>query len=87
VAAARGEGVFPISRHSGQFCADSSVSQRCAEELYTDAPTSKPAASHELGRFTACLASLLPPVQIMHPYPDVRFAAKHPSILGKNCVR
>ena len=38
-------------------------------------------------RFAARLASLLPPVQIMHPYPDVRFAAKHPSILGKNRVR
>src|SRR5215467_4984353 len=38
-------------------------------------------------RFAARLASLLPPVQILHPYPDVRFAAKHPSILGKNRVR
>jgi hypothetical protein len=38
-------------------------------------------------RFTARLASLLPRVQIMHPYSDVRFAAKHPSILGKNRVR
>src|SRR5215471_5293586 len=38
-------------------------------------------------RFAARLAPLLPPVQIMHPYPDVRFAAKHSSILGKNRVR
>jgi RNA-directed DNA polymerase len=38
-------------------------------------------------RFKACLDPLLPPVQIMQPYPDVRFAAKHPSILGKNRVR
>jgi len=38
-------------------------------------------------RFKACLDPLLPPVQIMQPYPDVRFAAKHHSILGKNRVR
>jgi RNA-directed DNA polymerase len=38
-------------------------------------------------RFKARLDPLLPPVQIMQPYPDVRFAAKHPSILGKNRVR
>ena len=38
-------------------------------------------------RFNARLAPLLPPVQILHPYPDVRFAAKYPQILGKNRVR
>src|SRR6516164_5021061 len=38
-------------------------------------------------RFKGRLDSLLPPVQILQPYPDVRFAAKHPSILGKNRVR
>ena len=38
-------------------------------------------------RFKARLDPLLPPVQIMQPYPDVRFAAQHPSILGKNRVR
>jgi RNA-directed DNA polymerase len=38
-------------------------------------------------RFIARLDSLLPPVQILQPYPDVRFDAKHPSILGKNRVR
>jgi len=37
--------------------------------------------------FTAHLELLLPPVQILQPYPDVRFAAKHPHILGKNRVR
>src|SRR5262249_14066751 len=29
-------------------------------------------------RAVARLASLLPPAQIVHPYPDVRFDAKHP---------
>jgi hypothetical protein len=38
-------------------------------------------------RFIARLDPLLPPVQILHPYPDARFAAKHPNILGKNRVR
>ena len=38
-------------------------------------------------RFKARLDSLLPPVQILHPYPDARFAAKHSSIRGKNRVR
>jgi len=38
-------------------------------------------------RFNARLVPLLPPVQILHPYPDVRFAAKYPHILGKNRVR
>jgi group II intron reverse transcriptase/maturase len=33
------------------------------------------------------LSALLPPVQILHPYPSVRFDAKHPSIRGKNRVR
>jgi hypothetical protein len=38
-------------------------------------------------RFKDRLDSLLPPVQILQPYPDARFVAKHPSILGKNRVR
>jgi len=38
-------------------------------------------------RFKARLDSLLPRVQILQPYPDVRFAAKHSSIRGKNRVR
>jgi RNA-directed DNA polymerase len=38
-------------------------------------------------RFKARLDPLLPPVQILQPYPDVRFAAKFPQILGKNRVR
>ena len=38
-------------------------------------------------RFSERLDSLLPPVQILHPYPDIRFDAKHPSIRGKNRVR
>ena len=38
-------------------------------------------------RFNARLDPLLPPVQILHPYPAARFAAKYPHILGKNRVR
>jgi hypothetical protein len=38
-------------------------------------------------RFRERLAVLLPPVQILQPYPDVRFDAKHPNIRGKNRVR
>jgi group II intron reverse transcriptase/maturase len=38
-------------------------------------------------RFTASLERLLPPVQVLHPYPDARFDAKYPHILGKNRVR
>ena len=38
-------------------------------------------------RFNARLDPLLPPVQILQPYPDARFAAKFPQILGKNRVR
>jgi RNA-directed DNA polymerase len=37
--------------------------------------------------FLERLGSLLPPVQILQPYPDVRFDAKHPNIRGKNRVR
>ena len=33
------------------------------------------------------LGSLLPPVQILQPYPSVRFDAKYPQIRGKNRVR
>jgi RNA-directed DNA polymerase len=29
-------------------------------------------------RFNACLGDLLPVVEILHPYPDARFDAKHP---------
>jgi len=29
-------------------------------------------------RFQEKLGSLLPPVEILHPYPEVRFASKHP---------
>ena len=38
-------------------------------------------------RFTTQLGVLLPPVQILQPYPDIRFDAKHPHIRGKNRVR
>jgi group II intron reverse transcriptase/maturase len=38
-------------------------------------------------RFKERLAPLLPPVQILQPYPDARFDAKHPNIRGKNRVR
>jgi hypothetical protein len=38
-------------------------------------------------RFSARLAVLLPSVQILQPYPSVRFDAKHPNIRGKNRVR
>jgi len=37
--------------------------------------------------FCARLAALLPPIQILHPYPDARFDAKHSHIRGKNRVR
>jgi group II intron reverse transcriptase/maturase len=38
-------------------------------------------------RFREGLGSLLPPIQILQPYPGVRFDAKHPDIRGKNRVR
>ena len=38
-------------------------------------------------RVAARLDPLLPPVKILHPYPDARFAAKYPNILGRNRVR
>src|SRR6266542_6115966 len=37
--------------------------------------------------FRERLGALLPPVQILQPYPDVRFDARHPNIRGKNRVR
>jgi RNA-directed DNA polymerase len=39
------------------------------------------------GRFREGLGSLLPPVQILQPYPTERFNAKHTLIQGKNRVR
>jgi RNA-directed DNA polymerase len=38
-------------------------------------------------RFLKSLGTLLPRVQILQPYPDIRFDAKHPNIRGKNRVR
>jgi RNA-directed DNA polymerase len=38
-------------------------------------------------RFRASLGSQLPPIQILQPYPNVRFDAKHPTIRGRNRVR
>ena len=38
-------------------------------------------------RFCERLGSLLPTVQVLQPYPDVRFDAKHPNIRGRNRVR
>ena len=38
-------------------------------------------------RFRDGLGSLLPPIQILQPYPNVRFDAKYPNIRGKNRVR
>ena len=38
-------------------------------------------------RFIERLEPLLPPVEILHPYPGVRFDANHPHIRGKNRVR
>ena len=37
--------------------------------------------------FCERLAVLIPPAEILQPYPTVRFDAKHPSIQGKNRVR
>ena len=38
-------------------------------------------------RVAARLDPLLPPVKIVHPYPDARFGARYPNILGRNRVR
>jgi group II intron reverse transcriptase/maturase len=38
-------------------------------------------------KFRERLGSLLPPVQILQPYPDVRFDAEHSHIRGRNRVR
>jgi RNA-directed DNA polymerase len=38
-------------------------------------------------RFRQGLGAMLPPIQILQPYPNVRFDAKHPHIRGKNRVR
>jgi RNA-directed DNA polymerase len=38
-------------------------------------------------RFSQGLGALLPPVQVLQPYPGVRFDAKHPHIQGRNRVR
>ncbi len=38
-------------------------------------------------RFTEGLGAMIPEIQTMHPYPNVRFDAKHPHIRGKNRVR
>ena len=38
-------------------------------------------------RFAARLECLLPTVQVLHPYPDVRFDVKYPHIRGRNRVR
>ena len=38
-------------------------------------------------RFRSRLGNLLPSVQILQPYPDARFDAKHPNIRGRNRVR
>jgi len=38
-------------------------------------------------RFNARLVPLIPPVQVLHPYPNARFDAKYPHIRGKNRVR
>ena len=37
--------------------------------------------------FAARLGCLLPTVQVLHPYPDIRFDAKYPHIRGRNRVR
>jgi RNA-directed DNA polymerase len=38
-------------------------------------------------RVAVRLDPLLPPVKIVHPYPDARFGARYPNILGRNRVR
>jgi RNA-directed DNA polymerase len=38
-------------------------------------------------RFEKCLGVMLPPIQILQPYPNVRFDAKYPNIRGRNRVR
>lgn len=38
-------------------------------------------------RFRDGLGSLLPPIQILQPYPSVRFDATYPHLRGKNRVR
>jgi RNA-directed DNA polymerase len=38
-------------------------------------------------RFAQRLGCLLPTVQVLHPYPDIRFDAMYPNIRGRNRVR
>ena len=38
-------------------------------------------------RFQTRLEPLIPPVQVLHPYPDARFDAKYSHIRGRNRVR
>jgi len=38
-------------------------------------------------RFYERLGSQLPPIQVLHPYPNARFDAKYPHIRGRNRVR
>jgi hypothetical protein len=38
-------------------------------------------------RFREGLGNLLPPLEILQPYPNVRFDAKYPTIRGRNRVR
>jgi hypothetical protein len=78
VSAIHGTGVLPIPRDPGQRGATEGVSTRRAAIM--DAPASAAQSAEPLGweRFLERLGVLIPEVQILHPYPGVRFAATHP---------
>ena len=75
VAAIGGSRVFPISRGSGQRGATEGVSQRRAAHVVRGSFGGGASDSRwTWERFRERLGNLLPAVEILHPYPEVRFA-------------
>ena len=78
VAAAGGARVFPIPRGSGQQARLKAFRNEVLRIWLRTLRRRSQRSRWTWERFRTSLGSLLPRVQILHPYPDVRFDAKHP---------
>jgi hypothetical protein len=73
VAAVCGEGVFPLPRHPGQRTPTVGVAEDVLRQWLR-----QQRSRWTWERFRERLAVHMPFVQVEHPYPNVRFDAKHP---------
>ena len=80
MAAACGGGYFQYHAIPGNLTRMMEFRRKVARLWYRTLRRRSQRSRLTLESFHAQLAPLLPPVQVLHPYPNVRFDAKYPNI-------